>query len=122
GPYASSSREAACAAPIAVCASKPLCRSTRASNSRLARSFSTTKALGCELEVSDINSDSSSGARVYNQPMPKRIAILGAGPIGIEAALYARSLGHTVTLYEQGPLAANVGDWGHVRLFTPWRM
>lgn len=54
--------------------------------------------------------------------MPKRIAILGAGPIGIEAALYARALGHTVTLYERGPLAANIADWGHVRLFTPWRM
>jgi threonine dehydrogenase-like Zn-dependent dehydrogenase len=54
--------------------------------------------------------------------MEKRIAILGAGPVGIEAALYARLLGHAVTLYDRGPVAANVADWGHVRLFTPWRM
>jgi hypothetical protein len=55
--------------------------------------------------------------------MAKHLAILGAGPIGIEAALYGRALGHAVTLYERGPAAAaNVADWGHVQLFTPWRM
>jgi hypothetical protein len=55
--------------------------------------------------------------------MSKNLAILGAGPIGIEAALYAAAVGHSVTLYERGPVpAANVADWGHVRLFTPWRM
>jgi hypothetical protein len=55
--------------------------------------------------------------------MSGQIAILGAGPIGIEAALYGRSLGFDVTLYERGPVAAaNVADWGHVHLFTPWKM
>ena len=34
-----------------------------------------------------------------------RIAILGAGPIGLEAALYARTLGHTVMVFEQGQVA-----------------
>ena len=33
---------------------------------------------------------------------PARIAILGAGPIGLEAALYARYLGYDVDLYERG--------------------
>jgi hypothetical protein len=54
--------------------------------------------------------------------MPKHIAILGAGPIGIEAALYARALGLGVTVYDRGPVGANLADWGHVHLFTPWRM
>lgn len=55
--------------------------------------------------------------------MLRQIAICGAGPVGIEAALYARALGHAVALYDRGPAAAaNVADWGHVRLFTPWRM
>ena len=55
--------------------------------------------------------------------MSQHLAILGAGPVGIEAALYARSLGNRVTLYERGPVAAaNVADWGHVHLFTPWKM
>lgn len=54
--------------------------------------------------------------------MSQHLAILGAGPIGIEAALYARSLGLSVTLYDRGVAAANLADWGHVHLFTPWRM
>ncbi|HEX4132086.1 MAG TPA: hypothetical protein VHZ24_18795 [Pirellulales bacterium] len=53
---------------------------------------------------------------------PARIAILGAGPIGIEAALYARFLGYDVEVYERGRVAEHVRRWGHVRLFTPWRM
>lgn len=52
---------------------------------------------------------------------PARIAILGAGPIGIEAALYARYLGYDVDLYERGSVAANVLKWGHVRMFSPWK-
>ena len=53
---------------------------------------------------------------------PARIAILGAGPIGLEAALYARYLGYDVDLYERGRAAENLLRWGHVRLFTPWAM
>lgn len=53
---------------------------------------------------------------------PARIAILGAGPIGLEAALYARFLGYDVDVFEQGEVAANVKAWGHVRLFSPFGM
>jgi hypothetical protein len=52
--------------------------------------------------------------------MAKRIAIIGAGPIGLEAALYAKSLGHDVVVFERGCVAANVGEWKFVRLFSPW--
>jgi hypothetical protein len=52
-----------------------------------------------------------------------RLAILGAGPIGLEAALAAVDAGMPFTLYDAGQEpAANVRAWGHVRLFTPWRM
>ena len=51
---------------------------------------------------------------------PARIAILGAGPIGLEAALYARYLGYDVDLYERGTIAENVLRWGHVRMFSPF--
>jgi len=53
---------------------------------------------------------------------PARLAILGAGPIGLEAALYARFLGYDVVIFEQGELAANVRQCGHVRMFTPFGM
>lgn len=49
------------------------------------------------------------------------IAILGAGPTGLEAALAAADGGHPFTLFEAAPsVAGNVRAWGHVRLFTPW--
>jgi thioredoxin reductase len=51
---------------------------------------------------------------------PKRVAILGAGPIGLEAALYAVELGHDVQLYERGTVGENVRSWGHVQMFSPW--
>lgn len=51
---------------------------------------------------------------------PARIAVLGAGPIGLEAALYARYLGYDVDVYERGRAAEHLFQWGHVRLFTPF--
>lgn len=49
------------------------------------------------------------------------VAILGAGPIGLEAALAAAEADLPFTLYEaSGSIAANVRDWRHVRLFSPW--
>ena len=50
----------------------------------------------------------------------KRIAIIGAGPTGLEAALYARLQGFDVVVLEKGTVAANVRSWGHVRLFSPF--
>lgn len=53
----------------------------------------------------------------------KRVAILGAGPIGMEAALAAVAAGHDPVVYERGPgIGAGVRRWGHVRTFTPWSM
>lgn len=51
---------------------------------------------------------------------PMRIAVLGAGPIGLEAALVARALGYPVTVYERGRVAEHVQRWGHMTMFTPF--
>jgi thioredoxin reductase len=51
-----------------------------------------------------------------------RIAVLGAGPIGLEAALYARSLQMPVAVYERGRVGEHLQRWGHVRLFSPFGM
>ncbi len=49
------------------------------------------------------------------------VAILGAGPTGLEAALAAVDSGRSFTVYEtSSEVAGNVRAWGHVRLFTPW--
>lgn len=50
----------------------------------------------------------------------KRIAIIGAGPIGVEAALYGAIAGYDVQLFERGHIAANVRRWGFVQVFTEW--
>lgn len=52
-----------------------------------------------------------------------RLAIIGAGPAGLEAALAAAERGWSFRLYEAGDRpAAHVRSWGHVRLFSPWSM
>ena len=52
-----------------------------------------------------------------------RIAILGAGPIGVEAALAAAERGWPFTLYDAAPeVAGHIRHWRHVRMFTPWEM
>ena len=53
----------------------------------------------------------------------RRVAIIGAGPTGLEAALAADEAGLDFTLYEASRRAgAHVRAWGHVRLFTPWSL
>src|SRR5438876_6914229 len=51
-----------------------------------------------------------------------RLAILGAGPIGLEAALYARTMNLRVAVYERGRIGEHMQRWGHVRLFSPFGM
>jgi len=46
------------------------------------------------------------------KPELPRLAVLGAGPIGLEMALYARRLGYPVTVYERG----RVGQHSSIRL------
>lgn len=50
------------------------------------------------------------------------LAILGAGPVGLEAAALALELGFDVHVLERGEPGAHVIAWGHVGMFTPWRM
>ena len=54
---------------------------------------------------------------------PGHVAILGAGPIGLDAALAFLDNGWSATVYESAAsVAANVTAWSHIRLFTPWSM
>lgn len=49
-----------------------------------------------------------------------RVAVLGAGPIGLEAALWARNLGWPVVVFERGRIGEHWHRWGHLRLFSPF--
>ena len=50
------------------------------------------------------------------------VAVIGAGPVGLAAAAHLVQRGLSVKVYEAGAtVASNVQDWGHVRLFSPWK-
>jgi thioredoxin reductase len=50
------------------------------------------------------------------------VAVIGAGPVGVAAAAHLIARGLPVKVYEAGPsVASNLREWGHVRVFTPWR-
>ena len=53
---------------------------------------------------------------------PRRVAILGAGPIGLEAAHALTIAGFEVDIYERGEIGQSVRDWGHVQLFSSWAL
>jgi thioredoxin reductase len=57
-------------------------------------------------------------------PTPARntLAVVGAGPIGLETAAAALELGFDVHVFERGEVGAHPIAWGHVRMFTPWSM
>ena len=58
-------------------------------------------------------------SRVSQSDLP--VAVIGGGPVGLAAAAHLMTRGVPVKLYEAGEsVAANVRDWGHVRLFSPW--
>lgn len=49
------------------------------------------------------------------------VVVIGAGPVGLAAAAHLIARGLPVKLLEAGDeVAANVQDWGHVQLFSPW--
>ena len=50
------------------------------------------------------------------------VVVIGAGPVGLAAAAHLAEWGIDFTVLEagDGPAAA-IREWGHVRLFSPWR-
>lgn len=50
------------------------------------------------------------------------VVVIGAGPVGLATAAHLRERGLTPLVLEAGPTAAAaVRQWGHTRLFSPWR-
>jgi len=55
-------------------------------------------------------------------PQSLPVAVLGAGPVGLAAAAKLIDRGIPFVVLEAAPtVGANLVDYGHVRLFSPWR-
>ena len=55
-------------------------------------------------------------------PATSDLAIIGAGPIGLEAASRAVLAGLNVVVFEKEKVGHHLSQWGHVRLFSPFRL
>ncbi|HEY0971277.1 MAG TPA: NAD(P)-binding domain-containing protein [Gemmatimonadales bacterium] len=50
------------------------------------------------------------------------VAVIGAGPIGLAAAVQLVAKGETPLVLEAGDqVGASIREWAHVRLFSPWK-
>lgn len=50
------------------------------------------------------------------------VVVIGGGPVGLAAACHLRERGLTALVLEAGDTAgAAIRQWGHTRLFSPWR-
>ena len=49
----------------------------------------------------------------------KRLVVIGAGPMGLAAALGARNRGFDVEVFEKGSVGESLKAWGPTRFFTP---
>jgi thioredoxin reductase len=54
--------------------------------------------------------------------MPKRLIVIGAGPMGLEAALEGTARGYEVTVLEKDRVGATLLRWGGTRFFSPLGM
>lgn len=49
------------------------------------------------------------------------VAVIGGGPVGLAAAAHLLARGEEPLVFEAGAqVGANIRQWGHVRLFSPW--
>lgn len=54
-----------------------------------------------------------------NHDLP--VAIIGGGPVGLAAAAHLKNSKKNFILFETGEsIGANILNWGHVKLFSPW--
>ncbi len=76
---------------------------------------------GCQTKSSRVESATSTpSVPVSNGRLP--VAVVGAGPIGLAAAVHLLEKGERPIVFEAGDtVGASIREWAHVRLFSPWK-
>ncbi len=73
--------------------------------------------------TTDTNSSRGRASASGSGVSPGHVAILGAGPIGLDAALACSDAGWSHTIYEaDARVGAHVRAWQHAAMFTPWSL
>src|SRR5207245_2165591 len=67
------------------------------------------------------------GMSLGRRPRPRHapgpsLLVIGAGPIGIETALYARHAGYDSRVIEAGRVGEQMLAWGHVPMLSSWEI
>src|SRR5690349_8202776 len=76
----------------------------------------------CVMAISMIPEKANEVENTMTDTKELPIAVIGAGPVGLAAAAELISRGERVKVYEAAQtVGAHLREWGHVRLFSPWR-
>ncbi|MFI0349383.1 FAD-dependent oxidoreductase [Actinomadura sp. 9N407] len=77
---------------------------------------------GCGCLATDKSTDEATAEAGEADDGEPPVVVIGAGPIGLAAAAHLSERGLPFLVLEAGERAgASVAEWGHVRLFSPWR-
>ena len=77
---------------------------------------------GCQAPNAEASVGTEPIAGSVTTPGRLPVAVIGAGPIGLAAAAHLLEKGETPIVLEAGPaVGASIREWGHVRLFSPWK-
>jgi hypothetical protein len=72
--------------------------------------------------VQQTKADAGCGCVADGTPDGLPVVVIGAGPVGLAAAAHLAVRGQDFLVLEAGEqVGAAMGEWGHVRLFSPWR-
>jgi len=103
--------QATCCEPSA----KEACCGTEATSSEASASAS------CGCAAGHPTLSAASAGEEADEPDPLPVAVIGAGPVGLAAAVHLVARGIEPIVFEAGEkVGASVREWGHVRVFSPW--
>ncbi|GAA4305341.1 hypothetical protein GCM10023178_12810 [Actinomadura luteofluorescens] len=75
-----------------------------------------------DVTVQQAKTDAGCGCVEAGTPDGLPVVVIGAGPVGLAAAAHLAERDQDFLVLEAGgEVGAAISEWGHVRLFSPWR-